>query len=241
MKDAVNSNHILTDTWCDRLLRWLLPSYCLACNEPGHQGKTLCATCQLLLPRMENACLRCAAPLKELEGIHPTCGPCLYDPPPLETAHAAFLYHWPINKLISRFKFHQDLACGHLLAENMAIAAQHWPRPQALVPVSLHHGRLRTRGYDQALELARHLGNRLQLPCLPALRRVRATIPQSQLNANKRRSNLHNAFISIHPLPTHVAFVDDVMTTGTTLHAAARALRHTGVTRIDAWICARVP
>lgn len=203
MKDTVNSNHILTDTWCDRLLRWLLPSYCLACNEPGHQGKTLCATCQLLLPRMENACLRCAAPLKELEGIHPTCGPCLYDPPPLETAHAAFLYHWPINKLISRFKFHQDLACGHLLADNMAMAAQHWPRPQALVPVSLHHGLLRTRGYDQALELARHVGNRLQLPCLPHY--AECVQPSHNLNSmqiNAAATCTMHSFPYIHSLHT---------------------------------------
>ncbi|AXI82519.1 ComF family protein [Xylella taiwanensis] len=238
MKDTVNSNR---NVWAERLLCWLLPSRCLACDEPGHHGKPLCTACQRLLPWMENACLRCAAPLRERERIHATCGRCLCDPPPLETVHAAFLYHWPINMFIPRFKFHQDLACGRLLADNMATAAQHWPRPQALVPVSLHHGRLRARGYDQALELARGVGTQLGLPCLPALRRVHATRPQSELDASKRRSNLHNAFIPVHPVPAHVALVDDVMTTGATLHAAARALRHIGVTRIDAWICARVP
>ncbi len=218
-----------------------MPSRCLACDEHNHHGKTLCVPCQRLLPWMKSACLRCATPLGELEHTHTTCGHCLCHPPPLETVHAAFLYQWPINMFIPRFKFHQDLACGRLLADNMATAAQHWPRPQAIVPVSLHQARLRIRGYDQALELGGDIGTKLGLPCLPALRRVHATLPQSELDANKRRNNLRNAFIPTCPVPPHVALIDDVMTTGATLHAAARALRHTGVTRIDAWICARVP
>ncbi|HHW4680752.1 MAG TPA: double zinc ribbon domain-containing protein, partial [Xylella taiwanensis] len=82
MKDTVNSNRsVWADSWCDRLLCWLLPSRCLACDEPGHHGKPLCAACQRRLPWMENACLRCAAPLRERERTHATCGPCLRNPP----------------------------------------------------------------------------------------------------------------------------------------------------------------
>src|SRR3546814_7526919 len=126
----------------------------------------------------------------------------------------------------------------------MAKALADAGRPQALLAVPLHRARLRTRGYDQALELARPLARALVIPLLPgALVRSRATSPQSELDAARRRRNLRGAF-SVAPdtrLPAHVALVDDVMTTGATLHAAAIALRRAGVMRVDAWVCARVP
>lgn len=105
----------------------------------------------------------------------------------------------------------------------------------------LHRARLRRRGYDQALELARPLARGLGLPLCDGLHRVRATAPQSELDARARRRNLRHAFAVQAPLPPHVALVDDVMTTGATLHAAAQALRRAGVGRIDAWVVARVP
>jgi ComF family protein len=114
----------------------------------------------------------------------------------------------------------------------------------AVVPVPLHRARLRQRGYDQALELARPLARALGLPLLDhALTRTRATAPQSQLDAAQRRLNLQRAFEvrGNVMLPAHVVLVDDVMTTGATLHAAAVALKRAGAQRVDAWVCARVP
>ncbi|MBC7989554.1 MAG: ComF family protein, partial [Luteimonas sp.] len=99
------------------------------------------------------------------------------------------------------------------------------------------------RGYDQALELARPLARALRIPLRnDALFRLRATAPQSRLDAPQRRRNLRDAFSiaeGAKALPAHVVLVDDVMTTGATLHAAAKTLRRAGVERIDAWICAR--
>jgi ComF family protein len=173
-----------------------------------------------------------------------TGGACLRRPPPVQAAHAAFLYAAPLDRLLPRFKFHHDLAAGRLLSQLMAQALTDAGRPQALVPVPLHQARLRSRGYDQALELAKPLARALRLPMLPdALRRIRATAPQSELDAARRRRNLRRAFDARRdpPLPAHVALVDDVMTTGATLHAATDALRRAGVARVDAWVCARVP
>ncbi|WP_331487844.1 ComF family protein [Luteimonas endophytica] len=174
----------------------------------------------------------------------PLCGACLARPPPLAEAHAAFVYGFPLDRLLPRFKFHQDLAAGRLLAGWMADALAAAPRPDALLALPLHRARLRSRGYDQALELARPLARAFALPLLHgALRRQRATAPQSRLDAAARRRNLRGAFVVPPgaPLPAHVALVDDVMTTGATLHAAANALRRAGVARVDAWVCARVP
>ncbi|WP_372017022.1 ComF family protein [Pseudoxanthomonas sp. 10H] len=222
-----------------RLAGRILPRRCLACEEPGGSGLDLCPACLEGLPVQRAACLRCAVPLATAG----TCGRCLQHPPPLAAAHAALLYAAPMDRLVPRFKFHRDLAAGRLLAQLMAHAFAGCDRPQALVPVVLHQRRLRGRGYDQALELARPLAAILRLPLrTDLLRRVRDTPAQSQLDAAARRRNLRGAFeVAGGDLPAHVALVDDVMTTGATLHAAAIALRRAGVARVDAWVCARVP
>lgn len=159
----------------------------------------------------------------------------------MHSTTAAFVYRWPVDGLLRRFKFHQDLAAGRLLSALMCERFASLERPDVLVPVPLHRGRLGLRGYDQALELARPLGRALQLPCRPLLVRARHTAPQSELDAAARARNLRDAFEVRGPLPAHVALVDDVMTTGATLRAAALTLRRAGVARVDAWVCARVP
>ena len=107
----------------------------------------------------------------------------------------------------------------------------------------LHRTRLRSRGYDQTLELARPLARMLGLALdTGLLTRRRATQAQSRLDEAARQRNLHGAFaVRAGPLPAHVALVDDVMTTGATLRAAAQALRDAGVQHVNAWVCARVP
>ncbi len=85
------------------------------------------------------------------------CGDCLRDPPLLADTRAVFVYGFPLDRLVPRFKFHRDLAAGRLMADLMAGALTSAPRPDALVPVPLHARRIRQRGYDQALELARPL------------------------------------------------------------------------------------
>ena len=241
MPDAVN---LVPPTPVDgrwqRLLRGLVVTRCLVCREAGIDNRDLCAACAAALPWMPHACSRCARPMPAGD---PLCGTCLRRAPPLDAVVAAFDYGFPVDRLLPRFKFHRDLAAGALLGACLARATEEAGRPDALVPVPLHVARLRQRGYDQALELARvlarHHGLRLRVDLL---RRVRATAPQSRLDAKARRRNLRRAFIASASagVPAHVALVDDVMTTGATLHAAAHALRRAGVIRVDAWVCARV-
>ena len=171
---------------------------------------------------------------------------CVPSRPPPASTHAVVRDAPPLDRLLPRLKFHGDLAAGRLLAgllaEGLAQSLADTPRPAALVPVPLHPGRLRQRGYDQALELARPLAKALSLPLLAgALQRSRATAPQSELDARARRSNVRGAF-RLAPgigLPDHVALLDDVMTTGATLAEAARLLRRAGVARVDLWVAAR--
>ena len=221
--------------------RLLFPSLCLACGEPGVDGLDLCTACLEALPWQPPSCVRCALPLPA-PAADDTCGACMLDPPPLAASRAACLYEAPLDRLLPRFKFHGDLAAGRLLSQLMARAFGGLPRPDALVPVPLHRARLRRRGYDQALELARPLAGALGIALqADLLVRQRHTRAQSTLDAAARRENLVDAFLvpGTAPLPAHIVLVDDVMTTGATLHAAAEALLDAGAQRVDAWVCGR--
>lgn len=228
--------------WRGRLGRLLWPPRCLVCTERGAAGRDLCAACRDDLPWHPGGCPRCALPAGPGRAGHRACAACRDRPPPLDSVRATFLYGFPVDRLLPRLKFHADLAAGRLMADAMLAAGPPWPPPLALVPVPLSRARLRARGYDQALELARPLARGLRVPLIAgALRRRRHTAAQSRLDAAARAENLRDAFAAANGLPPHVALVDDVMTTGATLHAAASALRARGVLRVDAWVCARVP
>ena len=224
---------------CAAAGRALLPPTCVVCGGFGGDGLDLCADCRADLPWNQDACRRCGLPLA---GPEPVCGLCRLAPPPLQRVQCALRYEFPVDRLLPRLKFHGDLAAGAVLA-----TLAHWTldpqdRPQALVPVPLHPARLRQRGYDQALELARRLARLGGLPVrADALRRVPATAAQTRLDAAARQRNLQAAFAvrAGVTLPAHVALVDDVMTTGATLHACARVLLAAGVRRVDAWCIAR--
>lgn len=154
--------------------------------------------------------------------------------------HAAFDYGPFAGALLSRYKFGEDLAAGRALSRLSCEVWRAAPRPDALVPIPLHRERLRQRGHDQALGLARDAALALRLPLAHrVLQRTRHTTPQTQLDAAGRRSNLRDAFLAGQPCPAHVVLVDDVVTTGSTLLAAAAALRRAGAVRIDAWVVAR--
>ena len=153
-------------------------------------------------------------------------------------------YDGVLRDLILGFKFRGDLGRGRLLA---GLLTEAWERaalpvPDCLVPVALHPRRLSWRGFNQSLELARLPASRLDRPLLPrALRRIRDTRPQSSLPGPERRGNIQGAFVADPDRigGQSVLLVDDVMTTGATIEAAAMALRQAGATRVDVLVAAR--
>lgn len=173
------------------------------------------------------------------------CGACLATASAMDRVTACFAYAAPLDRLLPMFKFHQSMAAGRLLSglmvETLGDAAA-GARGAVLVPIPLHLRRLRQRGYDQALELACPLARQLGMPLAHRLlTRPKATDAQSRLGKSSRRCNLAGAFAvnASRPVPQHVVLVDDVMTTGATLAAAAMALKSAGVARVEAWVCAR--
>jgi ComF family protein len=144
--------------------------------------------------------------------------------------------------LIHGFKFHKKLGLARLLGGLMAESLRDRidVMPEALIPVPLHRLRLCERGFNQAMELARPVSRRLECSLAhDGCRRVRATEMQSLLSADARRRNVQGVFEITRRFPGHVAIIDDVMTTGSTVAELAQALRHAGAERVDVWVLAR--
>lgn len=225
----------------DGTLDTLLPSHCLLCGARGQGSLSLCPDCTTDMPCNTSCCTRCALPL---ETPAPLCGRCIRHAPPWDSAWVPFRYEWPLGQMETRFKFSGDLAAGRTLSLLWIASTRPGELPQAIIPVPLHHTRLRGRGYNQALELAKPLAKSLGVPLLRvALQRTRATGAQTELTAVQRRRNVRGAFAVCNrdALPEHIAVLDDVFTTGATLGECARVLKRAGVARVDVWALARAP
>jgi ComF family protein len=151
-----------------------------------------------------------------------------------------------VRALIADFKFRQRLHLGRLFGQLLAEAAV-WQSghslPELLIPVPLHSKRLRERGYNQSLEVARVIGRELKIPVdSRVVERAWATPPQLSLAREERLANVRDAFRVPRPLQArHVAIIDDVVTTGATAGELAGVLHQAGAERVDVWAIARTP
>ena len=233
----------MVDRWLNNIQFALFPPHCLLCGGPGDTPRDLCRHCHDALPRLTACCPVCALPLAEEAAGRP-CGRCRR-PPPFAATRAAFRYAPPLDRLVLDMKFAGRLAparlLGGLLAEHLARGSG--PGPEMLLPVPLHPRRLRARGFNQAVELARPVAARLGLPLhTRGCRRVRDTPAQSGLGAGARRRNVRGAFaVDASVAGRRVALLDDVVTTGHTVTELARALVAAGAERVEVWCLARAP
>lgn len=170
------------------------------------------------------------------------CGRCLSRQPAFDETYAPFIHQGPIRHLISTLKFganHKNARLlGMLLTDHLRQTAE---QPELILPVPLHKSRYRERGFNQAIEIGRTVAKELQIQLdITSCMRHRDTPHQTQLSAKKRQKNLKNAFSIVKPLHArHIAILDDVMTTGSTVHELAYVLKKAGVNRVDVWVCAR--
>ena len=157
---------------------------------------------------------------------------------------APWLYRFPVDALVSRFKFLGDRPGGKALALLMAEQLEQIsaPRPDCLVPCPLFPSRYRQRGFNQAADIAEWLGRTLGIPVDHRLcERTAMRAPQASLNRRERLRNLGDSFRLRKAAPPHVTLVDDVMTTGATAAALATLLLGGGARRVDVWVLARTP
>jgi len=232
--------------WIDFIQFSFFAPKCILCGAKGSETLDLCPGCRGDLLINQHPCPHCAAPLPpHLDSPPAPCGECQQATVKLDQSLTPYLFSYPLSQLISRFKFHGQLFCGRLLSHLLGdyIGERQNPWPELIIPVPLHTGRLRERGFNQALELARPLARRFNIPLdRHSIHRIRATPQQAQLSRNKRIRNMRGAFEIVRPIHArHVVLVDDVITTGSTVRELARILREAGIERVDCWAVARTP
>jgi ComF family protein len=221
----------------DSLLGMLGAPVCLLCGTSA-PCEGLCRDCREALPRLpRERCPTCASPspgsLK--------CGRCLAHPPALDWIGAAVAYTFPVDGLVQTLKYRHHLAAATVLGHLLADAVKDAPRPQVLIPVPLGAQRLRERGFNQSLEIARVVSRRLSLAVdADGFRRIRDTPPQASLAFEERAKNVRRAFVcDVELAGARVALVDDVITTGASLNECAKALRKAGASEVVGWVAAR--
>jgi ComF family protein len=230
------------NNWLSNIQDWLLPRLCPGCGQTCKDpGQHLCPGCRDSLPVIEHCCPRCAIPYMQAP-IQGTCGTCQQNPPAFASALALYRYAPPVDHFIRSLKFHHDLAMAALLGQSLAAAVSNLPvLPDVILPVPLHPARLRHRGFNQAVEIARPVARALGMAVdLNGVVRTRDTASQIGLTKPERRRNLRRAFEARRDYGgLSVALIDDVMTTGETAHHLARTLLKAGAREVTAWVIAR--
>ncbi len=220
------------------ILNRFFPPRCLLCGD-ATQGGALCSDCQADLPWLaQERCPQCA----QLSPDGQRCGPCLRHPPAFDRTHAALIYDFPVASLIQALKYGQRLEVSSALAQLWLDQAVPRQLPDLLLPMPLHPTRLKERGFNQALELARILAPPCNVPVArDACQRIRETPPQAALPLKARRKNLRGAFSARAEQVSgkRIAIVDDVMTSGSSLNELAATLKKAGAVEVECWVMAR--
>ncbi|TAK75367.1 MAG: ComF family protein [Gammaproteobacteria bacterium] len=223
----------------------LLPPVCILCSHPTARSTNICFTCQQSLPILPDHCLQCAQFFSGMEKT-PLCHTCHHQPPPFDRTFALFPYQSPITQLIIQLKFQHRLPIAKSFADLLIQRLQTtWYRrqklPDLIIPMPLHPHRLRERGFNQAVEIAKPVAKKLGIPLdLHGIKRTKHTQAQSALPALERKRNITNAFTAYRDYSgLTLAVVDDVVTTGQTMAECCHVLKQHGARQIDVWCCAR--
>ncbi len=227
--NALNTTPMLLDT----LLSTIAPHECLSC---GSEGRLLCARCIPLLTPVPAACYRC----RRLSDDGRTCKSCRSSSD-LYIVRAATVYDGLAKDLLWQLKFQGAQAAAREIADQLIVLI---PRGEefVLVPVPTATSRIRRRGYDQATLIARSLANSTGAHYSSALRRS-GQHHQLGSSRSQRVTQLQDAYRCANPkqiIGKHVILVDDVLTTGATLEAAAKVAKIAGAKRVSAVVYARV-
>jgi ComF family protein len=212
----------------------VFPPRCTACNDllERHGSLPFCPSCLAGIRFIRSPlCPRCGTPFEATEGEDHLCGDCLTTERSYAVARSVARYEGALLAAIHRFKYRGKIGIGTVLGRIMAdFAAEIWDMKafERIVPVPLHRKRLRERGFNQSVILARKLSKRFDIPLdFTSLRRQSLTPPQVGLGREARAANVQGAFTVSHPeriAGRKILLVDDVYTTGNTLEECARVL-----------------
>jgi ComF family protein len=232
----------------DWLVDWLYPPRCRACAERffGRDAEYFCTGCRAKIQLVGHPmCNVCGRPFPDASGDDHTCGVCLARPPQFVRAWAWACYpsreteDHPLRQAVHKFKYGRKVSLGKPLGRLMARGCGEFLRDcnaDVIVPVPLHPKRLRWRGFNQAVLLARQMSGAYGIAADPfVLRRIKETPPQTQLNEEERRRNVRGAFALAEGRSLRgktVLLTDDVYTSGATVNECSRTLKRSGVDRV---------
>jgi len=222
----------------------MLPFHCISCGLAADQNYDLCKDCENRLPWISDRCKQCGLEL-DYNAERLRCSRCGEKPPPFDELYALFEYVKPLTSWIPSFKSAHKLYYGKVLGTLLQKALSIWyhkrPFPELIVPMPLHPKRLQTRSFNQVYEFLKPAMASYNLPINPAIAsRIRWTVPQASLDKEARLRNLAHAFL-VQPLKNvqHIAIVDDVVTTASTVSALSLLFKEQGVEWIDIWTICR--
>lgn len=225
------------------LLDFALPPRCAGCGTVVAQVHDFCPSCWTSIDFLgSSGCLTCGLPLEATEAGQ--CAVCLASAPKIARTRAAVAYGDISKHIAIRLKYGRKVALARTMARFMAPLVESRTEEQVLLPVPLHRWRLWNRGFNQSALIAKELSRRVGIPSdSTALVRSRSTPPLKGMSLSQRRRAVGGAFkvASTEAVSGKtVILVDDVLTTGSTADACARALRKAGAKRIELLTWARV-
>jgi ComF family protein len=223
------------------LFQHLFQQHCVLCTALTKNEHCICQACIDDLPLASDTC----CPQCGLSSQGEVCGRCLKQPPHFDSTKALFTYTFPADALLQHYKYSHALYLSETLAtlfsENLLNTTC-----DVIIPMPLHPTRLKERGFNQSLEVAKVVSTQMNIPvdsksCI----RIKNTAPQASLPLKERLKNMRGAFeikqnlIQNHLKGKHIAIIDDVMTTGTSLNELAKTLKQAGAKQVDCWVIAR--
>ena len=221
-----------------RLINTVLPQDCFLCGKLAGRD-LLCQACvNDLLGLPPAVCPVCAIPTPDAA----ICGNCLKRPPHFDTTCASLRYAFPLDRLVHALKYQHRLAVSGLFSSLLLKKTPHeLAQADLLMALPLSAHRLRERGFNQSLEIARPLGQQFGLPlAINGYARILDTAPQASLPWKERKKNIQGAFECTQDLGgKRIVVIDDVMTTGATLNEFARTLKKHGAATVTNWVVAR--
>jgi ComF family protein len=211
----------------------------MLCADGNGGDLAICKDCLNDMPwQQASACPQCALPSYDSQ----RCGNCLQSPPAFDSTRALFRYDYPLDAMLQRYKYQQTLQLAqtfsHLMCARLNDAANHYDR---IIPMPLHPKRLAERGFNQSLEIAKLLAKSLHIGLdTHSCSRIKFTPPQASLPLKTRIKNMRGAFRCQEDLnEQRILLLDDVMTTGASLHALASTVKSAGASHVECWVVAR--
>lgn len=229
--------HQQIDIW-QKFRQSLFSAPCLLCAAKSTGDMGICRNCLDDMPwHSENRCPQCSldSPNNQL------CGHCLKSPPAFDKTNVLFRYEYPVNALLRHYKYSHSLTLAEPFGILLAESVRKIPAPDLVMPMPLHPQRLRERGFNQAVEIARVVARELRLTMdSQSCSRIKPTPPQASLPLKERVKNMKDAFDCKSRLDgLRIALIDDVMTTGASLDALAETVKMAGASHVECWGIAR--